>query len=54
MKRLFFDMDGVLADFESGLKRIDEATLKEYEDAVEYVFMNVLLSSEESNSKNSL
>ena len=25
-------MDGVLADFESGLKRIDEATLKEYED----------------------
>ena len=29
-------------------------TLKEYEDAVEYVFMNVLLSSEESNSKNSL
>ncbi len=32
MKRLFFDMDGVLADFESGLKRIDEATLKEYED----------------------
>ena len=30
MKRLFFDMDGVLADFESGLKRLDEKTLKEY------------------------
>lgn len=30
MKRLFFDMDGVLADFESGLKRVDEKTLKEY------------------------
>lgn len=28
-------------------------TLKEYEDAVEYVFMSVLLSSEESNSKDS-
>ena len=28
-------------------------TLKEYEDAVKYVFMNVLLSSEESNSKDS-
>lgn len=31
MKRLFFDMDGVLADFESGLKRVDEAIIKEYE-----------------------
>ena len=30
MKRLFFDMDGVLADFESGLKRVDEKTLQEY------------------------
>lgn len=30
MKRLFFDMDGVLVDFESGLKRIGEETLKEY------------------------
>lgn len=30
MKRLFFDMDGVLVDFESGLKRVGEETLKEY------------------------
>ena len=30
-KRLFFDMDGVLVDFESGLKAQDVATLKEYE-----------------------
>ena len=29
-------------------------TLKEYENAVEYVFMGILLSSEESNSKDSL
>lgn len=25
-KRLFFDMDGVLVDFQSGLDRIDEET----------------------------
>lgn len=31
MKRLFVDMDGVLADYESGLAQVDEATLKEYE-----------------------
>lgn len=31
MKTLFFDMDGVLADFESGLERVDEATKKQYE-----------------------
>lgn len=31
MKRLFIDMDGVLADYESGLAQVDEATLKEYE-----------------------
>lgn len=30
-KRLFFDMDGVLVDFESGLAQQDEQTLKEYE-----------------------
>ena len=30
-KRLYFDMDGVLVDFESGLARQTEATLKEYE-----------------------
>ena len=26
MKRLFFDMDGVLVNFESGLEQVDEAT----------------------------
>ena len=30
-KRLYFDMDGVLVDFESGLAQQSEATLKEYE-----------------------
>ena len=30
-KRLFFDMDGVLVDFESGLAQQEEQTLKEYE-----------------------
>ena len=29
-KRLFFDMDNVLVDFQSGLDRIDEETKKEY------------------------
>lgn len=37
MKRLFFDMDGVLADFESGVKQLDEETLKDYEDHYEEV-----------------
>lgn len=37
MKRLFFDMDGVLADFESGIKKLDEETLKEYKDRYEEV-----------------
>lgn len=36
-KRLFFDLDGVLADFESGLKKIDEETLKEYEDHLDQI-----------------
>ena len=31
MKRLYFDMDNVLVDFESGLSKIDEATKKQYE-----------------------
>lgn len=31
MKRLYFDMDGVLVDFQSGLAQQDEKTLKEYE-----------------------
>lgn len=30
-KRLYFDMDGVLVDFDSGLTKLDEQTLKEYE-----------------------
>ena len=30
-KRLYFDMDGVLVDFESGLAQQDEQTLKEYD-----------------------
>lgn len=29
-KRLFFDMDGVLVDFESGVAKLSEATKKEY------------------------
>ena len=30
-KRLYFDMDNVLVDFQSGIDRIDEQTKKEYE-----------------------
>lgn len=30
-KRLYFDMDGVLVDFDSALKEQDEQTLREYE-----------------------
>lgn len=30
-KRLFFDMDNVLVDFQSGLDKIDEKTKREYE-----------------------
>ena len=37
MKRLFLDMDGVLADFESGLKRVDEETKKQYEGHVDEI-----------------
>ena len=29
-KRLFFDMDGVLVDFQSGLYKVDKQTLEEY------------------------
>jgi len=29
-KRLFFDMDNVLVDFQSGLDKIDEETKKQY------------------------
>lgn len=31
MKRLYFDMDGVLVDFQSGLAQQNEKTLREYE-----------------------
>ena len=31
MKRLYFDMDSVLVDFQSGLAQQDEKTLREYE-----------------------
>lgn len=37
MKRLFFDMDNVLVDFESGLARLDETTKKEYEGRLDEV-----------------
>ena len=30
-RRLYFDMDGVLVDFQSGLDKVDKATLAEYE-----------------------
>ena len=30
MKRLFFDMDGVLVNFESGLEQVDAATKLRY------------------------
>ena len=30
-KRLYFDMDGVIVDFESGLAQQSEQTLREYE-----------------------
>ena len=29
-KRIYFDMDGVLVDFESGLAKVDEATTEQY------------------------
>ncbi len=35
MKRLFFDMDGVLVSFESGLERVDGETKKQYEGHLE-------------------
>ena len=32
MKRLFFDMDNVLVDFESGINKLDDALRKEFEE----------------------
>ena len=37
MKRIFFDMDGVLVDFDSGIAKLDERTRKEYEDNLDEV-----------------
>ena len=37
-KRLYFDMDGVIVDFNSAVELQDEATLKEYEGRVDDVF----------------
>lgn len=36
-KRLYFDMDGVLVDFESGLAQQSEATLQEYADCLDEI-----------------
>ena len=41
MKRLFIDMDNVLVNFESGIKRLNQATKAEYEgrlDEVPHIF----------------
>ena len=36
-KTLFFDMDGVLVDFQSGEERVGDALLKEYGDHSEEI-----------------
>lgn len=36
-KRLYFDMDGVLVDFQTGIDKLDEATQKEYEGRLDEV-----------------
>lgn len=36
-KRLFFDMDNVLVDFQSGIDRLDTETVKEYEGRIDEV-----------------
>ena len=36
-KRLFFDMDGVLVDFQSGIDRLSDETKKEYEGRLDEV-----------------
>ena len=37
MKRLFFDMDNVLVDFESGINKLDDALRKEFEGRLDEV-----------------
>lgn len=37
MKRIYIDMDNVLVDFASGIKRLDEATRAEYADRLDEV-----------------
>ena len=36
-KRLFFDMDGVLVDFQSGIDKLSDAEKKEYEGRLDEV-----------------
>ena len=37
MKKLFFDMDGVLVDFQSGIDKLSEETKREYEGRLDEV-----------------
>ena len=37
MKKLFFDMDGVLVDFQSGINKLSEETKREYEGRLDEV-----------------
>ena len=37
MKKLFFDMDGVLVDFKSGIDKLSEETKREYEGRIDEV-----------------
>ena len=37
MKKLFFDMDGVLVDFQSGIDKLSEETKREYEGRIDEV-----------------
>lgn len=32
MKKIFVDMDGVLVNFQSGIDKLDDATMREYAD----------------------
>ena len=37
MKKLFFDMDGVLVDFQSGIDKLSDETKQEYEGRLDEV-----------------